>query len=119
VGYDVADMGELEGEGLGGTVRKVRRSVGARAFGFKYFVFPPDHEGHAHDHAEANAEEVYFVVKGSGTMRIDDEEVELRPGRFVRIDPASRRLPVSGREGLEFLTVGAPLDRLYEPPSLG
>jgi mannose-6-phosphate isomerase-like protein (cupin superfamily) len=78
-GYDVADVAELEGEGPGGVVRKVRRSVGAKAFGFNYFVFPPDHVGHEHDHENDNEEEVYFVVKGSGTMRIDGEEVEMRP----------------------------------------
>jgi len=32
-GYDVADVAELDAEGPGGVVRKVRRSVGARAFG--------------------------------------------------------------------------------------
>jgi hypothetical protein len=52
-------------------------------------------------------------------MRIDGEEVELRPGRFVCVDAAARRVPVSGTEGLEFVTVGAPLDGRYEPPSWG
>ena len=88
-GYDIADVSDLEAEGPGGMVRKVRRAVGAKAFGFNYFIFPPNQEGHEHDHADSNQEEVYFVVKGSGTMRIDGEEVELRPGRFVRVDPAS------------------------------
>ncbi len=118
-GYDVVDVADLEGEGPGGTVRKTRRALGARAFGFNYFVFPRSHEGLEHDHAADNAEEVYFVAKGSGVMRIDGEEVELRPGRFVRVDPAARRVPISGENGLEFLTIGAPLDRRYEPPSWG
>jgi mannose-6-phosphate isomerase-like protein (cupin superfamily) len=117
--YDVADIGELDGEGPGGTVRKVRRAVGAQAFGFNYFIFPANHEGHEHDHAESNEEEVYFVVKGSGKMRVDGEEIELRPGRFVRVDPAATRIPASGANGLEFVTIGAPLDRQYEPPSWG
>lgn len=118
-GYDVVDVTGLEGEGPGGVVRKVRRSLGATAFGFNYFTFPPNHVGHEHDHAGDNEEEVYFVVKGSGTMRIDGEEVELRPGRFVRVDPVATRVPASGSEGLEFITIGSPLDRLYEPPSWG
>ncbi len=119
MGYDAADVGELPGEGPGGTVRKARRAVGARAFGFNYFVFPPEHTGHEHDHAADGEEEVYFVVRGSGVMRVDGEEVELRPGRVVRVDPESTRVPVSGPDGLEFLTVGAPLDGTYEPPSWG
>jgi mannose-6-phosphate isomerase-like protein (cupin superfamily) len=118
-GYDVVDVAELEGEGPGGMVKKVRRAVGAKAFGFNYFTLPPNSEGREHNHAEENAEEVYFVVKGSGTMRIEGDEVELRPGRFVRVDPASTRMPVSGTDGLEFVTFGAPIDGQYEPPSWG
>jgi mannose-6-phosphate isomerase-like protein (cupin superfamily) len=117
--FSIVDIEELEAEGPGGMVRKTRRALGARAFGFNYFVFPPDTEGREHDHAEANQEEVYFVVRGSGVMRIDGEPVELKPGRFVRVDPSATRVPVSGPEGLEFLTVGAPLDGSYEPPEWG
>ena len=117
--YSVVDVDALPGEGPGGRVRKVRRTLGAQAFGFNYFTIPPGGEGREHDHAEANQEEVYFVVRGSGVMRIDGEDVELRPGRFVRVDPASRRVPVAGDECLEFVTFGAPLDGRYEPPSWG
>jgi mannose-6-phosphate isomerase-like protein (cupin superfamily) len=117
--YDVVDVGGLEGEGPGGIVRKVRRALDAQAFGFNYFIFPPNQEGREHDHGDSNHEEVYFVVKGSGTMRIDGDEVELQPGRFVRVDPAATRMPISGADGLELVAIGAPLDRQYEPPSWG
>jgi mannose-6-phosphate isomerase-like protein (cupin superfamily) len=119
MGYSVADVSELDAEGPGGMVRKVRRAVGGRVFGFNYFVFPPNQEGREHDHAEGQLEEVYFVVRGGGTMRIDGEEIELRPGRFVRVDPESTRMPISGDDGLELVTFGAPLEGKYEPPSWG
>jgi mannose-6-phosphate isomerase-like protein (cupin superfamily) len=119
VAYSVVDVGDLEGEGPGGMVRKVRRALDARAFGFNYFTFPPNQEGREHNHAEAGQEEVYFVIKGSGRMRIDGEEIELKPGRFVRVDPASTRMPMSGDHGLELVTFGAPLDGMYEPPEWG
>ena len=118
-GYDVADVADLDAEGPGGMVRKVRRAVGAKAFGCNYFIFPPNQEGREHDHGDSNQEEVYFIVKGSGTMRIDGEEVELQPGRFVRVDPGATRVLVSGADGLESVTFGAPLDGQYEPPSWG
>ena len=118
-GYDVTDVSELPAEGPGGMVRKVRRALRARAFGFNYFTLPPDTEGREHDHAHDNQEEVYFVVAGSGRMRLGDEEVELRPGRFVRVDPAQRRQPVAGPDGLEFVTFGAPLGGGYRPPEWG
>jgi mannose-6-phosphate isomerase-like protein (cupin superfamily) len=117
--FDIVDVRELEGEGPGGMVRKTRRALGVRAFGFNYFVLPPGQTGREHDHAEQNQEEVYFVVKGAGRMRIDGEEVELRPGRFVRVDPAATRVPVAGDDGLEFVAFGAPVDAPYEPPEWG
>jgi quercetin dioxygenase-like cupin family protein len=117
--YSVVDVSDLEPEGPGGMVRKARRAVGARAFGFNYFVFPPNQEGREHEHGDSGMEEVYFVVKGSGRMVIDGEEIDLRPGRFVRVDGESTRMPVSGDDGLEFVTFGAPVDGAYEPPSWG
>ena len=117
--YSYVDVESLEGEGPGGAVRKVRRELGAQAFGFNYFTLPPGVEGREHDHAEQEQEEVYFVVRGGGVMRIDGEEVELKPGRFVRVDPSSTRMPVAGDEGLEFVTFGALIEGGYEPPSWG
>jgi mannose-6-phosphate isomerase-like protein (cupin superfamily) len=117
--YDLVDVNELPGEGPSGYVRKVRRALGARAFGFNYFTLPPNAEGRQHDHAGEGQEEVYFVVRGSGVMRIDGEDVELRQGCFLRVDPVASRMPVAGAEGLEFVTFGAPLKGTYEPPSWG
>jgi mannose-6-phosphate isomerase-like protein (cupin superfamily) len=119
MGYSFVDVDTLEGEGPGGAVRKLRAALGARAFGFNYFTLPAGVTGREHDHADTNQEEVYFVVRGGGTMRVDGEEIELKPGRFLRVDPGSTRVPVAGGEGLEFVTFGAPLDGPYEPPSWG
>jgi mannose-6-phosphate isomerase-like protein (cupin superfamily) len=117
--YDVADLDTVESGGPGGMVRFVRRTLGVTAFGINHFSLPPEQEGREHDHAESGQEEVYFVVRGSGTMRIDGEELELREGRFVRVDGASTRQPVAGPDGLEFVTVGAPVGGGYEPPAWG
>jgi mannose-6-phosphate isomerase-like protein (cupin superfamily) len=117
--FSVADLDELEPGGPGGMVRFVRRALGVRAFGCNYFTLPPGQVGREHAHGESGQEEVYFVVRGSGTMRVDGEEVELRPGRFVRVDPGSTRVPVAGADGLELYTVGAPVEGGYEPPPWG
>jgi mannose-6-phosphate isomerase-like protein (cupin superfamily) len=119
MGYTFVDVDTLEGEGPGGVVRKARRATGARAFGFNYFTLPPGVEGREHHHIDSAQEEVYFVVRGSGVMMIDGDEVELRPGRFIRVDPGSTRKPVAGADGLEFVTFGAPLNGAYEPPEWG
>jgi mannose-6-phosphate isomerase-like protein (cupin superfamily) len=119
MGYSFADVDPLEGEGPGGMVRKLRRALGAQAFGFNYFTLPPETEGRQHEHGDEGQEEVYFVVRGSGTMHLNGEQLELQPGRFVRVDPATTRMPVAGPEGLEFVTFGAPLDGRYNPPPWG
>jgi mannose-6-phosphate isomerase-like protein (cupin superfamily) len=117
--FSFVDVGSLDGEGPGRAVRKTRRALGAQAFGFNYFALPPNQEGREHNHEDSNQEEVYFVVKGSGTMRIADDEIELKPGRFVRVDATATRLPIAGPEGLEFVAFGAPIDAPYIPPDWG
>ena len=117
--YSVVDLDSLEGEGPGGAVRKVRRALGGRAFGINHFTIPPGVDGREHDHASDGHEEVYVVMRGSGVMRVDGEEVELRPGRFLRVDPGALRQPAAGPDGLEFVTVGAPVEGGYVPPVWG
>ena len=58
-------------------------------------------------------------VRGSGRLRLDDEEIDVRAGQAVRVDPEVRRQRVSGSEGLAWVAVGAPRDGRYEPPSWG
>ncbi|MDX6511168.1 MAG: hypothetical protein QOE36_672 [Gaiellaceae bacterium] len=117
--YDIADVDELPGEGPGGNVKKLRRALSARAFGFNYFDLPPGAVGNEHDESDTGQEEVVFVVRGSGTLQVDGDEVELKPGRFVRIDPATTRCPTAGADGLAFVTFGSPIEKQYEPPSWG
>ncbi len=112
--YDVARYDEMEG-----VVKKVRRELGATAFGVNYFDVPPGTEGLLHDEKESNQEEVYVYVKGSGLLKLDDEEIEVREGMAVRVDPEVVRQPIAGDQGLAWVAVGAPKDGKYEPPSWG
>ncbi len=52
-------------------------------------------------------------------MRVDGDEIDLRPGRLVRLDPEAVRCPQAGDDGLTFITFGAPPDGPYEPPPWG
>ncbi len=58
--------------------------------------------GHQHDEAE----EVYFVVSGSGRVRLDDEVVELAKDDFLRVSPQVKRRFEAGQDGLEFVVFG-------------
>ena len=55
-----------------------------------------------------------MVVTGSGTYRVDGEEVPVRTGDFLRFDPETTRCPVAGPEGLTLIAIGAPRGA-YEP----
>jgi mannose-6-phosphate isomerase-like protein (cupin superfamily) len=112
--YDVVDFQALEGP-----VKKVRQALGATAFGVNFFDLPPAFEGREHDETERNQEEVYVYVRGSGTLHLDGEVVEVHEGMAVRVDPDVTRQPIAGDDGLAWVAIGAPRDGRYEPPDWG
>jgi uncharacterized cupin superfamily protein len=98
-----------------GVFKQIRRRLGLRAFGINQVDLPPGAEGREHDHGDSGQEEVYLVLAGSGTMTVDGDEVELKPGRYVFVAAASVRKPVAGPEGLSWVVVGAPPRDSWEP----
>ena len=62
-----------------GVFRKMRRALGAEGFGINQIELPPGAPGREHDEADSGQEEVYVVLAGSGTMRVDDEDLALTP----------------------------------------
>jgi quercetin dioxygenase-like cupin family protein len=98
-----------------GTFRFVRHKLGATSFGLNQIDFPPDKVGSEHDEAESGQEEVYLCLSGSGSLTVDGDEVELRPGRYVLVSPDAKRRPTAGPEGMSFLVVGGVPGGVYEP----
>ena len=78
--------------------------LGAESTGVTLHVIHPGgrQRGHRHD----KAEEVYVVVAGSGTMKLDDELVELSRLDAVRVAPEVKRAFQAGPDGLEVLAFG-------------
>jgi mannose-6-phosphate isomerase-like protein (cupin superfamily) len=114
MGYSVVHVDEIEGAGPGGAVRFVRRQLGVEAFGVNWFELPPGAAGHEHDEEESGQEEVNVVVRGSGSWRVDGEDVPVRVGTFLRFDPGTTRCPVAGPDGMTFIGIGARRGS-YEP----
>jgi uncharacterized cupin superfamily protein len=112
--YDVVKLDELEG-----AMKKVRKALNVTAFGVNYGNLEPGQEGYEHDETGGGQEEVYVYVKGSGTLYVDGEPVEVGQGTVVRLDPEATRKPVAGDEGLEWVAIGAPRQGGYQPPSWG
>jgi mannose-6-phosphate isomerase-like protein (cupin superfamily) len=58
--------------------------------------------GHRHE----NAEEVYVVLEGGGSIRLDDEVREISRRDAIRVSPPVARAFEAGPEGLEVLVFG-------------
>jgi mannose-6-phosphate isomerase-like protein (cupin superfamily) len=112
MGHTVIDAADVEPSF--GVFRKMRQALGATGFGINQLELPPGASGREHDEAAGGQEEVYIVLSGSGAMRIDGEEVELVTGRWLRVDPGHRRVPVAGPDGLVLIMVGGAPGRGFE-----
>lgn len=60
-----------------------------------------------HDHVKDGQEEVYVVLKGSGTMDAGGDLQELAEGMLVRVGPSTRRKILPGPLGITVLAIGA------------
>ncbi|HEY9201460.1 MAG TPA: cupin domain-containing protein [Gammaproteobacteria bacterium] len=51
---------------------------------FSQAVFPAGEIAGAHSHPDMN--EVFFILSGTGQMRIDDKTIELEPGMCITVE---------------------------------
>jgi quercetin dioxygenase-like cupin family protein len=113
VGHSVVDVAEIPY--VWGTFKFVRHALGATAFGFAQVDFPPDKVGSEHDETESRQEEVYLTLTGGGTLEIDGETIEMKPGRYVLVPPEAKRRPAAGPDGMSFLVIGGVPGEVYVP----
>lgn len=61
------------------------------------------------EHYHPRAEEIYYITQGTGRMRIEDEEREVRAGDAIAIRPGQRhKLWNTGNDTLRLLCCCAP-----------
>jgi uncharacterized cupin superfamily protein len=102
---DVEDMAVKHGLSETQEARFPRADLGAEQTGMNYLVVKPGRrEAFAHRHQ--TAEEIYLVLAGSGTVKLDDELVDLAPLDVVRVGPGVARGFEAGSEGLEVVIFG-------------
>jgi mannose-6-phosphate isomerase-like protein (cupin superfamily) len=103
---DIPDSAARHGLGEHQESRFARTELGLEQTGLNLlFVKPGRREGFAHRHREA--EEVYVVLNGSGSVKLDDEIVELMVMDIVRVAPGTTRSFEAGSDGLEVLIFGS------------
>ena len=103
--YSVIEAGDIEAQH--GVFRGLSEPLGVGAFRVNRLELAAGAEGPEHDHTGDGQEEVYAVVEGSGTLRVDGDEIRLRPGSFVFCSPDARRQMLAGDQGLAWIGIGA------------
>jgi mannose-6-phosphate isomerase-like protein (cupin superfamily) len=110
-GYTKKNLRELEddaaknGMGEGFSARFAAGALECEATGFALQTLAPGVSvpfAHRHDEAE----EVYVVIAGSGTMVVGDDSIAVAALDAVRVSPKLARTFDAGDDGLEFLVFG-------------
>jgi mannose-6-phosphate isomerase-like protein (cupin superfamily) len=111
------------------TLHKAAQGLAVTSFGASVVDMEPGADEYPeHDHSEEGLggamfaerpqqlgqEEVYFALRGSGTVEADGESFPLDADHMVRVGPAVRRKVLAGPEGLRLLAIGARPGRPYE-----
>lgn len=118
-GYDVVHIDDLEAlpvddEGL--TWRPIRRRFDIQAFGINAYTAEHGEQRVVEEHAEAeNHEELYVVVRGRATFRLDGEDVDAPAGTLVFVRPGTQRGAIAQEPGTTVLAIGAKRGVVFEP----
>ena len=100
--YSVTDADEVEGR-----FKKIRAALGVNAFGINQVELPAGYDRYPdHDELSTGHEEVFYCLRGSGTITVDGEDVSLVPGRYVFVTPEARRKLTPGEDGMTVIVVG-------------
>jgi uncharacterized cupin superfamily protein len=121
-GYAIKHRDEFESmEGSGdSTWRLARKALGTSAFGFNLVEVGPGGQIPEHDEAESGQVELYVILEGEATLRIDGEEHQAPAGTFASIEPAvSRTVLNRSAAPVTALLIGVDPAGGYEPMSWG
>ncbi|MGH3009304.1 MAG: cupin domain-containing protein [Gaiellaceae bacterium] len=102
---DVENSAERFGLAPGLETRFGRKALATEGGGFSYQRLAPNFAtpfGHRHK----THEEVYVVLSGSGRVKLEDEERELRQWDVLRVAAPVARGFAAGSDGLELFVVG-------------
>lgn len=101
-----------------GLFLKARDELGVQSFGMAIVELPEGSDAHPfHDHAAEGQEEVYVVLRGTGTIEIEGvDPVTIDSDTLVRVGPSTKRRLVPGAGGMRLLALGGVPGQAYEAP---
>ena len=98
--------------------KPVRRFFGIGSFGTNLAraTKAGDVLTHDHDEVAVGHEELFLIVSGHATYRVDGEEIDAPAGTFLYVpDPATKRGVVARDAGTSMLVVGAEPGAVFVP----
>jgi uncharacterized cupin superfamily protein len=110
-GYTVSNLKEVEDSavafGLSPDLeaRFARDALGCEQTGLSYQRLAPGARS-TFSHRHAADEEIYVVLSGGGSVRLDDDDVGVGRWDAVRVAPGTARSFAAGPDGLELLAFG-------------
>ena len=99
---DVEDMAVKGGFSENQEARFAHDDLDLESLGVSYQVVKPG-KHHAFGHKHSEAEEVYVVLAGSGSCKLDDESVDVKRLDAIRVGPSVTRGFEAGSDPLELL----------------
>lgn len=103
--HQVIDKDNVEAKN--GVFRPLTAELGVAGFKINQLELAAGKEGPEHDHSSNSEEEVYAVIAGSGILRVDGEDIPLKPGHFAYCPPNARRQMIAGDDGLTWIGIGS------------
>jgi mannose-6-phosphate isomerase-like protein (cupin superfamily) len=106
---DVEDSAPKFNMPPGMQARFARSAIEGETLGLTHFTLAPNFRipfGHKHP----NQEEVYVLVSGSASIKVEDDIVELQPWDAIRLGRDTMRNMQAGPEGAEYIAFGAGTD---------
>jgi mannose-6-phosphate isomerase-like protein (cupin superfamily) len=100
--HDVEDMAVKGGFSENQEARFAHDDLDLESLGLSYQVVKPG-KHHAFGHKHSEAEEVYVVLAGSGSCKLDDESVDVKRLDAIRVGPSVTRGFEAGSDALELL----------------
>jgi quercetin dioxygenase-like cupin family protein len=104
-GLELFDLDELDK--LAERAQPYHEFLRRRGMSLGIYVLPTGSEDHQHPHA---ADEVYVVLRGRGSLRVRDQNHEVRQGSVISVDHGEEHRFVDVTEDLHVLVVFAPPD---------
>jgi mannose-6-phosphate isomerase-like protein (cupin superfamily) len=111
---EVEDAAPGNGFGERWEARVAREPLDARETGLTHFRLRPGRRS-PFNHRHREAEEIYIVLSGAGSVKLGDEIRPVRPLDAIRIGPSVPRAFEAGPDGLELIAFGAHHEADGEP----